>query len=49
MVFPLPSSDLTLRVVAGAHNLKAGDGNEQTFSVSQIVIHPSWNGEAARG
>ncbi|XP_057286959.1 chymotrypsin-like elastase family member 1 [Pezoporus wallicus] len=42
-------SDLTLRVVAGAHNLNVDDGNEQIFSVSEIVIHPSWNGDAARG
>ncbi|XP_062492021.1 chymotrypsin-like elastase family member 1 [Pezoporus occidentalis] len=42
-------SDLTLRVVAGDHNLNVNDGNEQIFSVSKIVIHPSWNGDAARG
>ncbi|NXK83978.1 CELA1 elastase, partial [Amazona guildingii] len=42
-------SDRTWRVVAGAHNLNVDDGNEQIFSVSKVVIHPSWNGDAARG
>ncbi|KFQ45345.1 Chymotrypsin-like elastase family member 1, partial [Nestor notabilis] len=42
-------SGLTLRVVAGAHNLYVEDGNEQILSVSKIVIHPNWNGDAAKG
>ncbi|XP_030366171.1 chymotrypsin-like elastase family member 1 [Strigops habroptila] len=41
--------DLTLRVVAGVHNLNVEDGHEQVFSVSKIVVHPSWTGSAATG
>ncbi|XP_010220516.1 PREDICTED: chymotrypsin-like elastase family member 1 [Tinamus guttatus] len=36
-------SNLNYRVVAGDHNINRVEGTEQTFSVSQIVIHPSWN------
>ncbi|NXK00811.1 CELA1 elastase, partial [Corythaixoides concolor] len=36
-------SNLSFRVVAGEHNLNSDDGTEQILSVSEIVIHPSWN------
>lgn len=30
-------------MVAGDHNLYTNEGSEQVFSVSKIIIHPSWN------
>ncbi|NXA56299.1 CELA1 elastase, partial [Nothocercus julius] len=36
-------SNLNFRVVAGDHNIYQAEGTEQTFSVSQIIIHPFWN------
>ncbi|KAK2513795.1 hypothetical protein Q9233_015322, partial [Columba guinea] len=35
--------NLQFRVVAGDHNLYTNEGSEQVFSVSKIIIHPSWN------
>ncbi|NXG38855.1 CELA1 elastase, partial [Dromaius novaehollandiae] len=36
-------SNLSFRVVAGDHNIDQSEGTEQIFTVSKIIIHPSWN------
>ncbi|XP_009865930.1 PREDICTED: chymotrypsin-like elastase family member 1, partial [Apaloderma vittatum] len=35
--------NLNFRVVAGDHNLNVNEGSEQVFSLSKIIVHPSWN------
>uniref|UniRef100_A0A8C0I7A7 pancreatic elastase n=1 Tax=Bubo bubo TaxID=30461 RepID=A0A8C0I7A7_BUBBB len=41
--------NMNFRVVAGEHNLNRNDGSEQVFSVSKIIINPSWNSNNAAG
>ncbi|NWU73819.1 CELA1 elastase, partial [Pterocles burchelli] len=36
-------SNRKFRVVAGDHNIYESEGTEQVFTVSKIIIHPSWN------
>uniref|UniRef100_A0A8B9Z0S4 pancreatic elastase n=1 Tax=Buteo japonicus TaxID=224669 RepID=A0A8B9Z0S4_9AVES len=42
-------SNWNFRVVAGDHNLYRSDGSEQFFSLSKIIIHPSWNRDKVSG